>query len=86
MGMNNIVKRVFFLLLVPFFCAFSIAKAEKIKYGKYIEYEGGVFKYQGEKLPFGKGTLSLLSYEKDSSLLLSKVISNQGLRMNPVDD
>ena len=66
MGMNDNVKRVFFLLLIPFFCAFSIAKAEKIKYGKYIEYEGGVFKYQGEKLPFGKGTLSLLSYEKDS--------------------
>ena len=65
MGMNNIVKRVFFLLLVPFFCVFSIAKSEKIKYGKNIEYEGEVYKFQGEKLPYGKGTISLLSYNKE---------------------
>lgn len=70
MGMNNIVKRVFFLLLVPFFCVFSIAKSEKIKYGKNIEYEGEVYKFQGEKLPYGKGTISLLSYNKEYSSVI----------------
>ena len=58
------------LLVLSLFCVTVYAKPEKIKYGKNILYEGEVYKFQGVKLPYGKGTISLLSYNKEYSSVI----------------
>lgn len=54
------MKRIILLLLLVIFSA-SIpqlwAKEGKIKYGKYVEYQGNVEKINGKKCPIGNGIL-----------------------------
>ncbi len=60
------MKRIALLFILVIFSA-SIPQlwAEKIKYGKYVIYEGPIIKQEGKKIPSGEGVLYIKNIDKN---------------------